>query len=165
MHGSCWLVDVYVALEREAVLRAAFLPIQDSAVLASLHQEIDEGIHELTEARSFFLRVFMSDGRFEAINVAMGNTRIAPYSFCVDAHAGLNADLVSWEMVRLSLSQRHAYFPRVLYFNQIFKLHLETKIRNRALEFQIVKRRHEPELGILQEIAHVVPCGRVSGDP
>lgn len=40
--------------------------------------------------------------RFEAINVAMGNTRIAPYSFCVDAHAGLEADIISWEMVSAS---------------------------------------------------------------
>lgn len=38
--------------------------------------------------------------RFEAINVAMGNTRVSPYSFCVDAHAGIDADIVSWEMVR-----------------------------------------------------------------
>lgn len=36
--------------------------------------------------------------RFEAINVAMGNTRVAPYSYCVDAHAGLNADIISWDM-------------------------------------------------------------------
>lgn len=32
--------------------------------------------------------------------MAMGNTRTAPYSYCVDAHAGLDADIVSWEMVR-----------------------------------------------------------------
>jgi len=38
--------------------------------------------------------------RFEAINVAMGNTRVAPYSFCVDAHAGLEADIISWDNVR-----------------------------------------------------------------
>ncbi len=37
---------------------------------------------------------------FEAINVAMGNTRVAPYSLCVDAHAGLEADIISWDMVR-----------------------------------------------------------------
>lgn len=36
--------------------------------------------------------------RFEAINVAMGNTRVAPYSYCVDAHAGLDADIISWDM-------------------------------------------------------------------
>ncbi|CAM9541948.1 unnamed protein product [Pylaiella littoralis] len=36
--------------------------------------------------------------RFEAINVAMGNTRVAPYSFCVDAHAGYEADIISWDM-------------------------------------------------------------------
>ncbi|CAM9369775.1 unnamed protein product [Laminaria digitata] len=36
--------------------------------------------------------------RFEAINVAMGNSRSSPYSFCVDAHAGIDADIVSWEM-------------------------------------------------------------------
>lgn len=30
----------------------------------------------------------------------MGNTRVAPYSYCLDAHAGLHADLISWEMVR-----------------------------------------------------------------
>lgn len=36
--------------------------------------------------------------QFEAINVAMGNTRVAPYSWCVDAHAGLDADIVSWDM-------------------------------------------------------------------
>ncbi|CAM9376102.1 unnamed protein product [Scytosiphon promiscuus] len=39
--------------------------------------------------------------RFEAINVAMGNTRVAPYSFCVDAHAGLDADLISWDMTMM----------------------------------------------------------------
>lgn len=38
--------------------------------------------------------------RFEAINVAMGNTRSSPYSYCVDAHAGIDADIISWEMVR-----------------------------------------------------------------
>ena len=38
--------------------------------------------------------------RFEAINVAMGNSRPSPYSFCLDAHAGIDADIVSWEMVR-----------------------------------------------------------------
>lgn len=38
--------------------------------------------------------------RYEAINVAMGNTRVAPYSLCVDAHAGLQADIISWDMVR-----------------------------------------------------------------
>lgn len=42
----------------------------------------------------------MSVCRFEAINVAMGNSRSSPYSFCVDAHAGIDADIVSWEMVR-----------------------------------------------------------------
>lgn len=29
----------------------------------------------------------------------MGNTRSTPYSYCVDAHAGIDADIVSWEMV------------------------------------------------------------------
>ncbi|CAM9238852.1 unnamed protein product, partial [Hapterophycus canaliculatus] len=42
--------------------------------------------------------------RFEAINVAMGNTRVAPYSFCVDAHAGLDADLISWDMTMMVAS-------------------------------------------------------------
>lgn len=37
---------------------------------------------------------------YEAINVAMGNTKVAPYSLCVDAHAGLEADIISWDMVR-----------------------------------------------------------------
>lgn len=41
--------------------------------------------------------------RYEAINVAMGNTKAAPYSLCVDAHAGLQADIVSWDMVRRGL--------------------------------------------------------------
>lgn len=41
--------------------------------------------------------------RFEAINVAMGNSRSSPYSFCVDAHAGIDADIVSWEMVRTKI--------------------------------------------------------------
>ncbi|CAB1100820.1 unnamed protein product [Ectocarpus sp. CCAP 1310/34] len=36
---------------------------------------------------------------YTAINVAMGNTRAAPYSYCVDAHAGLDADIVSWSFV------------------------------------------------------------------
>eukprot|EP00903_Cladosiphon_okamuranus_P013718 g12774.t1 len=36
--------------------------------------------------------------RYEAINVAMGNTKVAPYSLCVDAHAGLEADIISWDM-------------------------------------------------------------------
>ncbi|CAM9808128.1 unnamed protein product [Scytosiphon promiscuus] len=26
----------------------------------------------------------------------MGNTRVVPYSYCVDAHAGLDADIISW---------------------------------------------------------------------
>ena len=39
--------------------------------------------------------------RFEAINVAMGNNPPVPYSYCVDAHAGIDADIISWEMVRL----------------------------------------------------------------
>ena len=43
----------------------------------------------------------MPFGRFDAINVAMGNTRASPYSFCVDAHAGWDADIVTWDMVRL----------------------------------------------------------------
>lgn len=42
--------------------------------------------------------------RFEAINVAMGNTRVAPYSYCVDAHAGIDADIISWEMVSMRLT-------------------------------------------------------------
>ncbi|CAN0396711.1 unnamed protein product [Pylaiella littoralis] len=42
--------------------------------------------------------------RFEAINVAMGNTRVAPYSYCVDAHAGLNADIISWDMSMVATS-------------------------------------------------------------
>ena len=46
--------------------------------------------------------------RFEAINVAMGNTRIAPYSFCVDAHAGVDADIISWEMVSASMTDPKA---------------------------------------------------------
>lgn len=29
----------------------------------------------------------------------MGNTRSSPYSYCVDAHAGIDADLISWDMV------------------------------------------------------------------
>ncbi|CAM9338919.1 unnamed protein product, partial [Hapterophycus canaliculatus] len=33
---------------------------------------------------------------YTAINVAMGNTRVVPYSYCVDAHAGLDADIISW---------------------------------------------------------------------
>ncbi|CAM9732485.1 unnamed protein product [Hapterophycus canaliculatus] len=36
--------------------------------------------------------------RYEAINVAMGNTRVVPYSLCVDAHAGYDADIISWDM-------------------------------------------------------------------
>lgn len=39
--------------------------------------------------------------RYEAINVAMGNNPPVPYSYCVDAHAGFDADVVSWEMVSL----------------------------------------------------------------
>ena len=39
--------------------------------------------------------------RFDAINVAMGNTRPSPYSFCLDAHAGLEADIIAWDMVRV----------------------------------------------------------------
>lgn len=46
------------------------------------------------------LRCNLCVHRFETINVAMGNTRVAPYSFCVDAHAGIDADIISWEMVR-----------------------------------------------------------------
>lgn len=42
--------------------------------------------------------------KFEAINVAMGNTRVAPYSWCVDAHAGLDADIVSWDMTMMLAS-------------------------------------------------------------
>ncbi len=38
-------------------------------------------------------------GRFTATNVAMGNTKVVPYSYCVDAHAGLDADLISWSFV------------------------------------------------------------------
>lgn len=47
--------------------------------------------------------------RYETINVAMGNTRVAPYSLCVDAHAGLQADIVSWDMVRCSLFPARAF--------------------------------------------------------
>ncbi|CAM9434592.1 unnamed protein product [Discosporangium mesarthrocarpum] len=36
--------------------------------------------------------------RLEVRNVAMGHTPTSPYSFCVDAHAGEDADIVSWEM-------------------------------------------------------------------
>lgn len=39
---------------------------------------------------------------FEAMNVAMGNTRIAPYSWCVEAHAGLDADIISWDMTMMA---------------------------------------------------------------
>lgn len=45
--------------------------------------------------------------RFEAINVAMGNTRVAPYSFCVDAHAGYEADIISWDMVRFEGARKN----------------------------------------------------------
>lgn len=57
--------------------------------------------------------------RYEAINVAMGNTRVAPYSLCVDAHAGLEADIISWDMVRCRLrraSVRLAKLSRRLAF-------------------------------------------------
>lgn len=38
---------------------------------------------------------------FETINVAMGNTRVSPYSWCVEAHAGLDADIISWDMTMM----------------------------------------------------------------
>lgn len=44
--------------------------------------------------------------KFEAINVAMGNTRVAPYSWCVDAHAGLDADIISWDMTMMLASNQ-----------------------------------------------------------
>ncbi|CAM9497882.1 unnamed protein product, partial [Laminaria digitata] len=44
------------------------------------------------------VRCSSSCRRFDAINVAMGNTRPSPYSFCVDAHAGLEADIIAWDM-------------------------------------------------------------------
>lgn len=47
--------------------------------------------------------------KYEAVNVAMGNTRVAPYSLCVDAHAGLEADIISWDMVR------RCYLPSMLW--------------------------------------------------
>lgn len=37
-------------------------------------------------------------GTFEEINVAMGNTRPASYSYCVDAQAGIDEYIISWEM-------------------------------------------------------------------
>lgn len=44
--------------------------------------------------------------KFKAINVAMGNTRVAPYSWCVDAHAGLDADIISWDMSMMVASNQ-----------------------------------------------------------
>eukprot|EP00903_Cladosiphon_okamuranus_P005594 g5566.t1 len=44
--------------------------------------------------------------KFKAINVAMGNTRVAPYSWCVDAHAGLDADIISWDMSMMLASNQ-----------------------------------------------------------
>lgn len=41
---------------------------------------------------------------YTAINVAMGNTRVVPYSYCVDAHAGLDADIVTWSFVSVFFS-------------------------------------------------------------
>ena len=38
---------------------------------------------------------------YTAMNVAMGNTRVVPYSYCVDAHAGLDADIVTWSFVSI----------------------------------------------------------------
>lgn len=47
-------------------------------------------------------KLFAAAGvRYEATNVAMGNTRPFPYSFCVDAHVGLDADIISWEMAMM----------------------------------------------------------------
>ncbi|CBJ48305.1 conserved unknown protein [Ectocarpus siliculosus] len=52
-----------------------------------------------------FGRLMAATGvKFEAINVAMGNTRVAPYSYCVEAHAGLEADLISWDMTLMVAS-------------------------------------------------------------
>lgn len=41
---------------------------------------------------------------YTATNVAMGNTRVVPYSYCVDAHAGFDADIVTWSFVSQSES-------------------------------------------------------------
>lgn len=38
--------------------------------------------------------------------MAMGNTRVAPYSWCVDAHAGLDADIISWDMTMMLASNQ-----------------------------------------------------------
>eukprot|EP00752_Nemacystus_decipiens_P006893 g6191.t1 len=52
---------------------------------------------------------------FEAINVAMGNTRVVPYSLCVDAHAGLQADIISWDMYMM-VAGKHPPPPAVELF-------------------------------------------------
>ncbi|CAM9235118.1 unnamed protein product [Ectocarpus sp. 4 AP-2014] len=53
--------------------------------------------------------------RYEAINVAMGNTRVAPYSFCVDSLAGYDADIISWEM-HMMVAGKHAAPPALELF-------------------------------------------------
>ncbi|CAM9369104.1 unnamed protein product [Ectocarpus sp. 4 AP-2014] len=76
---------------------------QDSFVAAFTGNSIAAG-HDCLYEQSYPILLNATMGRlmaaagvgYTAINVAMGNTRAAPYSYCVDAHAGLDADIVSW---------------------------------------------------------------------
>lgn len=57
---------------------------------------------------------------YTAMNVAMGNTRVVPYSYCVDAHAGLDADIVTWSFVSIVCGGIVFFVPVVLVVRGIF---------------------------------------------
>ncbi|CAN0464321.1 unnamed protein product [Ectocarpus sp. 12 AP-2014] len=91
---------------------------QDSFVAAFTGNSIAAG-HDCLYEQSYPILLNATMGRlmaaagvgYTAINVAMGNTRAAPYSYCVDAHAGLDADVVSWSFVSATIKQNTLRSP------------------------------------------------------
>eukprot|EP00903_Cladosiphon_okamuranus_P014125 g13127.t1 len=76
---------------------------QDSFVTAFTGNSIAAG-HDCLYEQSYPVLLNETFGKlmeaagvgYTAFNVAMGNTRVVPYSYCIDAHVGLDADIVTW---------------------------------------------------------------------